>query len=72
MKKTFNIEVDCANCASLVEEAIKKLDGITDVTVNFMTQKMTLDFADGADEKALIKAIKKTAKKIEPDFEIEL
>ena len=72
MKKTFNIEVDCANCASLVEAAIKKLEGITDATVNFMTQKMTLEFADGADEKPLLKAIKKTAKRIEPDFEIEI
>ena len=72
MKKTFSIEVDCANCASLVEAAIKKLEGITDATVNFMTQKMTVEFADGADEKAVLKAIKKTAKRIEPDFEIEI
>lgn len=72
MKKTYEIEVDCANCANLCEEAAKKVEGVADVTVNFMTQKMIIDFAEGADEKKVIKAVAKACKKVEPDFEIEL
>ena len=51
MKKTYQIEVDCANCANLMEEATKKTEGVADATVNFMTQKMIVEFAEGADEK---------------------
>ena len=71
MKKTFAIEVDCANCANLCEGAAAKVDGVVSVTVNFMTQKMIVDFADGADEKKVLKAIFKACRKIEPDFNIE-
>ena len=50
MKKKFALsEVDCANCAAKMEEAIKKLDGVNDASVSFMTQKMNVEFADGAD-----------------------
>ena len=45
MKKTYQIEVDCANCANLMEQATKKTEGIADATVNFMTQKMIVEFA---------------------------
>ena len=69
MKKTYQIEVDCAN---LMEEAAKKTAGVADATVNFMTQKMIVAFADGADEKKTMKAVLKACKKIEPDCEIEL
>ena len=47
MKKTYPIEVDCANCANLMEQAAKKTDGVADATVNFMTQKMIVEFAEG-------------------------
>ncbi len=72
MKKTYNIEVDCANCANLVEAAVNKLDGVVSATINYMTQKMIIELEDGADEKKMMKLILKTGRKIEPDFEIEL
>ena len=49
MKKTYKIDVDCANCANLMEEAAKKTEGVKDCTVSFMTLKMKVDFQDGAD-----------------------
>ena len=75
MKKTYTIEVDCANCANCaakMEEAAKKTEGVTSATVNYMTQKMEVEFAEGADEKAVMKAVLKACKKVEPDCEIEL
>ena len=69
MKKTYQIEVDCANCANLMEEATKKTEG---VVVNFMTQKMTVEFAEGQDPKAVMKAVLKNCKKVEDDCEIYL
>ena len=68
MKKTFKIEVDCANCANLVEAEIKKLSGVKDAAVVFMTQKMKIEFEDGADTEAVVAQALKAAKKIEPDF----
>ena len=47
MKKTYKIEVDCANCANKMEEATKKVDGVKDANVNFMTQKLTIEFNEG-------------------------
>lgn len=70
MKKSFKIEVDCANCANLVEEAVKKVEGVEDLSISFMTQKMKISFTDGADQKKIMAEIIKIAKKIEPDFEI--
>ena len=70
MKKVFKIEVDCANCANLVEEALKKVPGVKDASVVFMTQKMKVEFEDGADAEAVMAAALKAAKKVEPDFEI--
>ena len=72
MKKTYKIEVDCANCANLMEEAAMKTEGVARATVNFMTQKMIVEFADGADEKTVMKAVVKACKKVAPDCEIEL
>ena len=46
MKKTYQIEVDCANCANLMEEAAKKTEGVQDAVVNFMTQKMIVEFRE--------------------------
>lgn len=68
MKKTYQIEVDCANCANLMEEAAKKTEGVANATVNFMTQKMIVEFAEGADEKKTMKAVRKACKKVEPDW----
>ena len=55
MKKTYKIEVDCANCANKMEEATKKTPGIQNAVVNLMTQKMTVEFAEGADLSAVMK-----------------
>lgn len=71
MSKTYKIEVDCANCAEKMQEAAKKTEGVTDATVSFMTQKMKVEFADGTDEKTVMKAVLKACKKVEPDCEIE-
>ena len=71
MKKTYKIEVDCANCANLMEDAAKKPGGVEDAVVNFMTQKMTVQFEDGREPKSVMKDVLKACKKIEPDCEIE-
>ncbi len=71
MKKSYKIEVDCANCANLMEEAARKVPGVAAAAVNFMTQKMTVEFEDGQDPKTVMKEILKTCKKVEPDCEIE-
>ena len=70
MKKTYKIEVDCANCAAKMEEAAKNTAGVADAVVSFMTQKMKVTFEEGADENSVMDRIVKTAKKIEPDFKI--
>ena len=71
MKKIYKIEVDCANCAAKAEDAAKKLAGVRDLSINFMTQKMTVDFADGADEKKVLKDVLKTCRRVERHFSIE-
>ena len=72
MKKTYKIEVDCANCANLMEDAAKKTAGVANATVNFMTQKMIVEFEDGTEPKAVMNDVLKACKKVEPDCEIEL
>ena len=70
MKKTYKlIDLDCANCAAKMEAAIKNLPGVTDATVSFLTQKMTIE-ADDLD--AVIKDVVKCIKKVEPDCEVVL
>lgn len=71
MKKTYNIEVDCANCANLMEDAAKKTAGVASATVNFMTQKMIVEFEDDAEPKKVMKQVFKACRKIEPDCEID-
>lgn len=71
MKKMYNIEVDCANCANLMEEAANKINGVLSASVNFMMQKMSVAFEEGANEKKTMKAVLKACKKVEPDCEIE-
>lgn len=70
MKKTYKIEVDCANCAAKMEEAAKKTAGVKDAVVNFMTLKMTVEFDDGADRDAVMDEVLKACRKVEPDCEI--
>jgi cation transport ATPase len=70
MKKTYKIEVDCAACAEKMEDAAKKTEGVAEATVSFMTQKMKVDFADGADEQKVMKAVLKACRKVEPDCDI--
>ena len=72
MKKTYQIEVDCANCANLMENAAKKTDGVRNAVVNFMTQKMIVEFEDGQEPKAIMQDVLKACKKVEPDCEIAL
>lgn len=72
MKKTYKIEVDCANCAAKMEEAVKKTPGVAFAVVNYMTQKLTVEFADGADTAAVMKTVVKNCKKVDDDFEIYL
>lgn len=72
MKKTYKlIDLDCANCAAKMENAIKKIDGVTDATVSFMSQKMTIE-ADDARFDDIVKQAVKVCKKVEPDCEIVL
>lgn len=71
MKKIYKIEVDCAHCAAKAEDAAKKVAGVNGLAINFMTQKMTVDFAEGADEKKVLKEILKTCRKVERHFSIE-
>ncbi len=71
MKKTFKCEVDCANCAAKMEEAVKKISGVENARVNFMTQKFTLEAAEEVFDNVLDDAVK-ACKKVEPDCEIEL
>lgn len=70
MKKTYKIEVDCANCANLMEEAAKKTNGVQNATVNFMTQKMIVEFADGHEPYTVMENVVNACKKVEPDCEI--
>ena len=72
MKKTYKIDVDCANCANKMEEATKKTAGVKDAIVNFMTLKMTVEFEEGANEKDVMKEVLKNCKKVEDDCEIFL
>lgn len=70
MKKTYKIEVDCANCANKMETAANKTEGVKSATVNFMTQKMIVEFEDGQDAKEVMKNVLKNCKKVEDDCEI--
>lgn len=72
MKKTYKIEVDCANCAGKMEDITKKTSGVKNAVVNFMTQKMTVEFEDGADVASVMAAVVKGCKKVEDDCVIYL
>ena len=70
MKKKFKCEIDCANCAAKVQDAILKTDGVQNASINFMTQKFMLEADDDRFDEILKEAVK-TGKRIEPDFEVE-
>ena len=72
MKKTYKIDVDCANCAAKMEEAAKNTAGVKDATVNFMTLKMNVEFEEGQDPKAVMEQVRKNCKKVEDECEIYL
>ena len=72
MKKTYKIDVDCANCANLMEDAAKKTPGVKDCTVSFMTLKMKVEFEEGADPAAVMQAVRANCKKVEDDCEVYL
>ena len=71
MQKKFNIEVDCANCAAKMEDAIRKIDGVNDVSVSFLSQKLTID-ADESRLDDIMAQVVKTCKRVEPDCTIVL
>ena len=70
MKKTYKIDVDCANCAAKMEEAAKQTAGVKDAVVNFMTLKMKIEFEDGSEPKDVMENVLKACRKIEDDCEI--
>lgn len=70
MKKTYKIDVDCANCANKMEDAAKKTSGVKDAVVNFMTQKMSVEFEDGRDAHEVMSEVLANCKKVESDCEI--
>ena len=72
MKKTYKIDVDCANCAAKMEQAAKNSEGVKDAVVNFMTLKMKVEFEEGADVDTVMQAVLKNCKKVESDCEIFL
>ena len=72
MKKTYKIEVDCANCANKMELTAKKTPGVAEATVNFMTQKMVVEFVEGADPVAVMQQVRKNCKKVVDDGAVYL
>lgn len=72
MKKSYKIEVDCANCANLMESAARKTAGVKNATVNFMMQKMIVEFDEGQDPTSVMKEVYKSCKKVEDDCVIYL
>ena len=72
MKKTYKIDVDCANCANKMEEAANKTAGVKNAVVNFMTLKMNVEFEEGAAPKEVMQEVLNNCKKVEDDWEIFL
>ncbi len=72
MKKSYKIDVDCANCANKMEQAAQKTPGVKDAVVNFMTLKMNVEFEEGQDPKSVMQQVYKNCKRVEDDCEIYL
>lgn len=68
MRKSYQIEVDCANCANRIEQAAGKIEGVKEVSVNFLAQKISVEFAEGADVKRVMEEIDRAGRKIDRDF----
>ena len=72
VKKTYKIDVDCANCANLMEVETKKTSGVRDAVVNFMTLKMKVEFDDGVEPREVMERVRENCKRVEKDCEIFL
>lgn len=72
MKKSYKIDVDCANCANKMEDAANRTDGVKNAVVNFMTLKMNVEFEAGQDPKAVMEQVRTNCKRVEDDCEIYL
>ena len=72
MKKTYKIEVDCANCADKMEQAAKKTEGVKDASVNFMMLRMKVEFEEGASPSEVMLKVRENCKKVEDDCEVFL
>ena len=70
MKKTYNIDVDCAACANKMEDAARKTEGVNNCTVNFMMQRMIVEFEEGADKDQVMKSVRKNCRRVDSDAEI--
>ncbi|MDE6176073.1 MAG: heavy-metal-associated domain-containing protein, partial [Paramuribaculum sp.] len=70
MNRIFRIEVDCANCANLIEAAAARVDGVKELSISFLTGKMKVVFEEGADVDAVVSDILKVARKVQPEFEL--
>lgn len=70
MKKTYRLDVDCANCANLIETEASRTEGVISASVSFMTQRITLELCDGADEKRVLEMLKRACRRIDPDSTI--
>lgn len=71
MKKSYKIEVDCANCANKMEIAAAKIPGVEAVSISFMAQKMQVTFAEGAEPASVMQQVLKACRKVESDCEID-
>lgn len=72
MKKTYKVEVDCANCAAKMEEAVKATAGVKDAVLSFMTLKLKVEFEEGADPAEVMQEVRRNCKRVEDDCEIYL
>ena len=70
MRKSYKIDVDCANCADKMEQAAQKTEGVKNAAVNFMTLKMAVEFEEGVDVKEVMQKVRDNCKKVEADCEI--
>ena len=70
MKKTYKIDVDCANCALKMEEAAKKTPGVAGAVVNFMTLRMSVEFDEGVSPADVMKSVRANCKRVERDCEV--
>lgn len=71
MKKTYPVEVDCANCARKMEEAAGRTPGVAAASINFMTQKLSVEFAEGVEEQAVMRELLRVCRRVEPDCAID-